>query len=341
MSAGACCGLRASVPPWPRRTRVRRRRRDAALPATDLACRHRRWRRLRPAERDGLTPPGQPFVNRMPGAAGLARAEDGPPFLAGSGEMGERIRAHDWSMTPLGPPEAWPASLRTVVAMMLRNPEPVYVALGAGAGLALQRRVHPVHRGAAASRRPRPPVRRGVAPLREGPPAGRPEGPRRREPSVRPARSAAGRGGHHYALVRADLDPAPRRPRRACRLPGLGARTARADGYRGRDRRDRVALPVDHRQHRPGDLARRAVGLHLLVQQALLRRDRRRPGHGPRMGLAASPSTRPRRQGHGGTARAHRERRALGGHLSDALPRRRVPLVPEPRSRSATSTARW
>ena len=25
-------------------------------------------------------------------------------FLAGGGEMGERIRAFDWSRTPLGPP---------------------------------------------------------------------------------------------------------------------------------------------------------------------------------------------------------------------------------------------
>jgi hypothetical protein len=88
--------------------------------------------------------------------------------------------------------------------------------LGPGAGLALQRRVHPVHRGAAASRRPRPAVCRGVASLREGLPAGRPEGSRRRELPVRPAHSAARRGGHHHALVRADLDPAPRRSGRAC-----------------------------------------------------------------------------------------------------------------------------
>ncbi len=30
-------------------------------------------------------------------------------FLAGGGEMGERIRAFDWAGTPLGRPEAWPA----------------------------------------------------------------------------------------------------------------------------------------------------------------------------------------------------------------------------------------
>ncbi len=63
-------------------------------------------------------------------AAGPTRREAALAFLAGGGEMGERIRAHDWRATPLGAPETWPVSLRTVVAMMLRNPEPVYVAWG-------------------------------------------------------------------------------------------------------------------------------------------------------------------------------------------------------------------
>jgi signal transduction histidine kinase len=40
-------------------------------------------------------------------------------FLAGGGEMGERMRALDWSTTPLGPPEGWPQSLRTAIGMML------------------------------------------------------------------------------------------------------------------------------------------------------------------------------------------------------------------------------
>jgi PAS domain S-box-containing protein len=62
--------------------------------------------------------------------AGPARRAVGPAFLAGGGEMGARIRAHDWRATPLGAPETWPVSLRTVVAMMLRNPEPVFVAWG-------------------------------------------------------------------------------------------------------------------------------------------------------------------------------------------------------------------
>jgi hypothetical protein len=36
-------------------------------------------------------------------------------FLAGGGEMGERIRTFDWTKTPLGPPQYWPQSLRTAV----------------------------------------------------------------------------------------------------------------------------------------------------------------------------------------------------------------------------------
>jgi PAS domain S-box-containing protein len=40
-------------------------------------------------------------------------------FLAGGGEMGERMRALDWSRTPLGPVEGWPQSLRSPLSMLL------------------------------------------------------------------------------------------------------------------------------------------------------------------------------------------------------------------------------
>ena len=39
--------------------------------------------------------------------------------LAGGGEMGRLIRAYDWSTTSLGPADAWPQSLRSVVSMLL------------------------------------------------------------------------------------------------------------------------------------------------------------------------------------------------------------------------------
>jgi len=40
-------------------------------------------------------------------------------FLAGGGEMGERIRALDWSTTPLGPVDGWPQSLRSALSHLL------------------------------------------------------------------------------------------------------------------------------------------------------------------------------------------------------------------------------
>ena len=46
-------------------------------------------------------------------------ARDRYGFLAGGGEMGERIRAFDWGRTPLGPPDGWPQSLRSAVSILL------------------------------------------------------------------------------------------------------------------------------------------------------------------------------------------------------------------------------
>ena len=42
-------------------------------------------------------------------------------FLKGDGEMAARIAAFDWASTPIGPLDAWPASLRSAVALMLRS----------------------------------------------------------------------------------------------------------------------------------------------------------------------------------------------------------------------------
>lgn len=36
-------------------------------------------------------------------------------FLAGGGEMGRRMRIHDWAASPLGSPENWPQSLKTKI----------------------------------------------------------------------------------------------------------------------------------------------------------------------------------------------------------------------------------
>jgi hypothetical protein len=51
-------------------------------------------------------------------------------FLQGGGEMGELIRATDWSRTPLGEPGTWPPALCTMVGVMLDNPFGMYIAWG-------------------------------------------------------------------------------------------------------------------------------------------------------------------------------------------------------------------
>ncbi|MFP5392614.1 MAG: PAS domain S-box protein, partial [Gammaproteobacteria bacterium] len=51
-------------------------------------------------------------------------------FLAGTGEVGALIGALDWSATSLGPIDAWPATVRTVVSMVLRSPVPIVTLWG-------------------------------------------------------------------------------------------------------------------------------------------------------------------------------------------------------------------
>ena len=48
----------------------------------------------------------------------------------GGGDMGERIRAYDWSKTPLGPIIRWPQSLRTVVNILLSSRYAMWMAWG-------------------------------------------------------------------------------------------------------------------------------------------------------------------------------------------------------------------
>jgi hypothetical protein len=47
------------------------------------------------------------------GMADARQAREAPgDFLAGGGELGERIRSYDWAATTLGPMSSWPHSLR-------------------------------------------------------------------------------------------------------------------------------------------------------------------------------------------------------------------------------------
>jgi len=52
-------------------------------------------------------------------------------FLKGGGELGERIRRHDWSQTPLGTPDQWPQCLKTALQIMLSAGQPIWVGWGA------------------------------------------------------------------------------------------------------------------------------------------------------------------------------------------------------------------
>jgi len=45
----------------------------------------------------------------------------------GGGEMGERIRAFDWSKTTLGRPEVWPQNLKSAVAICLDSRTPIVI----------------------------------------------------------------------------------------------------------------------------------------------------------------------------------------------------------------------
>ncbi|WP_437590289.1 ATP-binding protein [Sorangium sp. So ce1000] len=68
----------------------------------------------------------------------MAHELDGPPpdradahaVLAGGGEMGARMRAIDWSTTPLGPVSSWPQSLKTCVRIVLTSRQPMFVWWG-------------------------------------------------------------------------------------------------------------------------------------------------------------------------------------------------------------------
>lgn len=72
-----------------------------------------------------LASSGDPMLEYGPSAR-----ESCPAFLAGGGEMAERMRALDWSATPLGPVAAWPSSLRTAAGVMLNSRHPMFLAWG-------------------------------------------------------------------------------------------------------------------------------------------------------------------------------------------------------------------
>jgi signal transduction histidine kinase len=54
--------------------------------------------------------------------------------MTGGGAVGALMRAHDWTTSPLGPPEMWPQPLRTTVALLLESRFPMFVAWGSELG---------------------------------------------------------------------------------------------------------------------------------------------------------------------------------------------------------------
>ncbi|HEU5131986.1 MAG TPA: hypothetical protein VFT26_07790, partial [Pyrinomonadaceae bacterium] len=51
-------------------------------------------------------------------------------FLSGGGEMGERMRAFDWSSSPVGPAAQWPQSLKTAVSICISSRYPIVIWWG-------------------------------------------------------------------------------------------------------------------------------------------------------------------------------------------------------------------
>ncbi|HXH16099.1 MAG TPA: PAS domain S-box protein [Sphingomonas sp.] len=51
-------------------------------------------------------------------------------ILEGGGDLGARMRAFDWDASLLGPKDAWPQPLRTLVRVMLSSRQPMFIAWG-------------------------------------------------------------------------------------------------------------------------------------------------------------------------------------------------------------------
>ncbi|HEY5865049.1 MAG TPA: ATP-binding protein, partial [Candidatus Tectomicrobia bacterium] len=67
----------------------------------------------------------------LPTARSSATPIASEAHLRGGGEMGQRIRAHDWAATPLGPVETWPQSLRSAVSILLPSRAQIVLFWGA------------------------------------------------------------------------------------------------------------------------------------------------------------------------------------------------------------------
>ena len=58
------------------------------------------------------------------------RNSDDLAFLSSGSEMATRMRAHDWSQTPLGTPDKWSFSLRAATGIMIGAKQPMFLVWG-------------------------------------------------------------------------------------------------------------------------------------------------------------------------------------------------------------------
>jgi len=56
--------------------------------------------------------------------------ESGQDVFSGGGEMGALMRSINWAKTSLGPVEFWPASLKTVLRLLLSSESQICVLWG-------------------------------------------------------------------------------------------------------------------------------------------------------------------------------------------------------------------
>ena len=79
-------------------------------------------------------PPHRPTSGAASNHVGVREARDGagahPDFFSGGGEMSALMRAKNWADTPLGPVDAWPQSLKTVVRILLTSRYQMWMAWG-------------------------------------------------------------------------------------------------------------------------------------------------------------------------------------------------------------------
>ena len=63
----------------------------------------------------------------------MSQADDTTPartFLRHAGELGDLVDRHDWSATPIGGLDAWPAEMKAVLAFVLHSPTPMVTLWG-------------------------------------------------------------------------------------------------------------------------------------------------------------------------------------------------------------------